>query len=159
MYLGSVDPIDIANPLPFAKAAQTALERTFAACKADTACHSAFPHVREDFSQIMKRLGSDRVLVTVPGGKGTIVLSQGRVAEWFRSLLYRPASAAPLPWLIHRAARNDWAPIVNGILESAREADNDLSFGLLLSITCSEDLPFVRDEVVAAATRNTFLKD
>jgi pimeloyl-ACP methyl ester carboxylesterase len=48
---------------------------------------------------------------------------------------------------------------VKGILDNARDADNDLSFGLLLSITCSEDLPFVREGEVAAATRNTFLGD
>src|SRR5262249_38009129 len=58
IYLGSVDPIDIANPLPFAKAAQAALDRTFAACEADAACHSAFPHLSDQFSQIMERLAS-----------------------------------------------------------------------------------------------------
>jgi len=159
IYLGSVDPIDIAMPLPFAKAAQSALDRTFAACEADAKCHSAFPQVRDEFSQIMERLGSGRVLVKVPGYEGTVALSQGRVAEWFRSLLYRPSSAARLPWLIDRASKGDWDPIVKGILEDAQGADNDLSLGLLLSITCSDDVPFVRQEEVAAATQGTFLGD
>ena len=44
-------PIDIAPPLPFAKAAQSMLERTFAACEADAACGSAFPSVRDEFFQ------------------------------------------------------------------------------------------------------------
>src|SRR5579872_612028 len=159
MYLGSVDPVDLAMPLPFAKAAQLALDRTFAACEADVACHSAFPHLRDEFSQIMERLASGRVLVKVPGHEATVVLSQGRVAEWFRSLLYRPSSAARLPWLIDRAGKGDWNPIVKGILDDARDADSDLSLGLLLSITCSDDLPFVRQEEVEGATRNTFLGD
>lgn len=159
IYLGSAVPIDIAIPLPDAKAAQSTMERTFAACEADAPCRSAFPHVRDEFSQIMERLASGRVFVKVSGHAGTVALSQGRVAEWFRSLLYRPSSAARLPWLIDRANKGDWGPIVNGILEGARGADNDLSFGLLLSITCSDDLPFVREEEVAAATRNTFLGD
>lgn len=159
IYLGSVDPTDIAMPLPFAKAAQSALERTFVACEADAACHSAFPRVRDEFGQIMERLASGRVLVEAPGHAGKVALSQGRVAEWFRSLLYRPSSAARLPWLIDRASKGDWAPIVKGILEDARDADNDLSLGLLLSITCSDDVPFVRPDEVAAATRNTFLGD
>ena len=159
IYLGSVDPIDIAMPLPFAKAAQLALERTFAACEADAACQSAFPHVRDEFSQIMELLATGRVSVKVPGHGGRVALSQGRVAEWFRSLPYRPSSAARLPWLIDRASKGDWDPIVKGILEDARDADHDLSLGLLLSITCSDDLPFVREEEVAAAVRNTFLGD
>ena len=77
----------------------------------------------------------------------------------FRSLLYRPSSAARLPWLIDRASKGDWDPITKGILDGARDADTDLSLGLLLSITCSDDLPFVREEEVAAASRNTFLED
>ena len=94
IYLGSVVPIDIALPLPFAKAAQSALERTFVACESDASCRFAFPHVRDEFSQIMGRLASARVFVKVPGHARTVALSQGRVAEWFRSLLYRPSSAA-----------------------------------------------------------------
>lgn len=159
IYLGSVDPIDIAMPLPFAKAAQSALERTLVACEADAACHSAFPHVRDEFSQIMERLASGRVLVKVPGHAGQVAMSQGRVAEWFRSLLYRPSSAARLPWLIDQASKDDWEPIAKGILDDARDADKDLSLGLLLSITCSDDVPFVDLGEVAAATRNTFLGD
>lgn len=159
IYMGSIVPVDIALPLPFAKAAQSALERTFAACAADASCRSAFPRLRDEFSQVMERLASGRVFVKVPGQRGTVALSRGRVAEWFRSLLYRPSSAARLPWLIDQASKGDWAPIVNGILENTRDADNDLSLGLLLSITCSDDVPFVREEEVADATRNTFLGD
>jgi len=158
-YLGSVVPIDIAIPLPDAKAAQATLERMFAACGADASCRSAFPQVHDEFSQIMESLASGHVFVEVPGHAGTVALSRGRVAEWFRSLLYRPSSAARLPWLIHRASKGDWAPIVKGILEDEQDADNDLSLGLLLSITCSDDVPFVRPHEVAAATRNTFLGD
>jgi pimeloyl-ACP methyl ester carboxylesterase len=159
MYLGSVVPIEIAIPLPDAKAAQSAMEHTFAACESDASCRSAFPHVRDEFSQIMERLASGRVFAQIPGHPGTVALSQGRVAEWFRSLLYRPSSAADLPWIIDRASKGDWEPIVKGILDDERDADHDLSFGLLLSITCSDDVPFVPEEEVAAATRNTFLGD
>lgn len=159
VYLGSVVPIDVALPLPFAKVAQSMLDRTFDACDVDAGCRTAFPRLRNEFSQIMRDLASGQVFVKVPGHAGTVVLSQGRVAEWFRSLLYRPSSAARLPWLIDRASKGNWDPIVKGILENARDADSDLSFGLLLSITCSDDVPFVREEEVKAATRNTFLGD
>lgn len=159
MYLESVVPIDIAFPLPFSKAAQSMLERTFADCEAVAACHAAFPSLRDDFDDIMGRLESGRVFVTVAGRPEAIPLSRGRVAEWFRSLLYRPSSAARLPWVIHRASKGDWAPVAEGILEQAHSADSDLSFGLLLSITCSEDVPFVREDEVEAESRGTFLGD
>lgn len=159
IYLGSVVPIDIAMPLPFSKAAQSALERTFAACEADSACHAAFPHLRDEFSRVMERLASGNVVVKVAGDLPKATLSRGRVAEWFRSLLYRPSTAARLPWLIDRASKGDWDPIVSGILDDGRDADHDLSLGLLLSITCSDDVPFVQEKEVAAATRETFLGD
>jgi pimeloyl-ACP methyl ester carboxylesterase len=56
IYLGSVVPIDIALPLPFSKAAQSMLDRTFAACESDVVCRSAFPRLRDEFSQVMDRL-------------------------------------------------------------------------------------------------------
>jgi pimeloyl-ACP methyl ester carboxylesterase len=45
------------------------------------------------------------------------------------------------------------------MLSDARDADQDLAFGLFFAITCSEDLPFVNEKEIAAATRDTFLGD
>ena len=88
-----------------------------------------------------------------------VALDRGRVAEWFRSRLYRPREAVTLPWTIHRAYAGDWTPIVGGILAGARELDKNISLGLFFSITCSEDMPFVREQDVASQTHDTFLGD
>lgn len=159
VYLGSVDPIDVAMPLPFAKAEQTAIEKMLEACAANSKCNAAFPSLREEFRQISARLGSGPVDVQIPGQRGTASLYRGRVAEWFRSKLYRPRSSAALPWMIHRAYLGDWSPIADGILSDARASDANLSFGLLFSITCSEDVAFIPEEDVAAETQGTFLGD
>jgi pimeloyl-ACP methyl ester carboxylesterase len=159
VYLGSVVPIDVALPLPFAKAAQMALESTFSACAADSACHTAFPSLRDEFRQVSARLESGVVRVSIPGRTGTVPVRRGRVAEWFRAKLYRPHSAAILPWMIHRAYVGDWSPLVKGILSDARGYDSALSFGLFFSITCSEDVAFVREEDVVPETQGTFLGD
>ena len=60
--------------------------------------------------------------------------------------------------MIHRAYLGDWSPISEGILSDARD-NSDLSFGLFLSITCSEDIPFIRENEVAGETEGTFLGD
>jgi len=159
MYLGSVVPLDANNPLPFARTEQEALEKMLAACDADSACHAAFPRLRDEFHDIVVRLASGPVRVVVQGHAGVMPLYGGRVAEWFRSQLYRPHSSVELPWMIHRAHLGDWSPIAAGILEDARAADSGLSFGLLFSITCSEDVPFIREDDISAATRGTFLGD
>jgi pimeloyl-ACP methyl ester carboxylesterase len=157
-YLGSAVPTDAANPLPFAKTAQTALEMLFNSCAADAACRSAFPELREEFRAISVRLDSG-VRVSIPESAGTVTLYRGRVAEWMRSKLYRPKSATMLPWMIHRAYAGDWNPLVKGILSDARDADPAFSFGLFFAITCSEDVAFIREQDIAPETQGTFLGD
>jgi hypothetical protein len=53
----------------------------------------------------------------------------------------------------------NWSPIVEGILTNARGLDTALSIGVFFSITCSEDIAFVREEDVSAQTKGTFLGD
>jgi pimeloyl-ACP methyl ester carboxylesterase len=158
VYMGSVVPIDAATPLPFAKTEQTALEKMFDACAGDSACNAAFPDLREEFRQISARLSSGSVHVTVQGQTGAVPLDRGRVAEWFRSKLYRPRSSTTLPWMIHQAFLGDWSPISEGILSDERD-DSPFSFGLFFAITCSEDVRFIKEADIAAETQGTFLGD
>jgi pimeloyl-ACP methyl ester carboxylesterase len=158
-YLGSVVPMDLEGSLDFAKTGQAALDHMFENCETEPACHTAFPDLRKEFQQIMERLASGSARVSLPGHSDLVPLDRGRVAEWFRSRLYRPREAVALPWTIHRAFGGDWAPIVDGILSYAREISKDAGLGLFLSITCSEDMPFVREQDVAPKTRGTFLSD
>jgi hypothetical protein len=151
-------PIDVSTPLTMAKSAQSALESTFSACAADAACRSAFPNLHDEFRQVLARLESG-VRVSVPGAAGNAPLHRGRVAEWLRAQLYRPASAARVPWIIHQAYEGNWSLVVEGILSNARELDSAISLGLFFSITCNEDLAFVREEDIERETRGTFLGD
>jgi len=158
-FLESVVDLDIPSPLPFAQTEQAALDQLFAACAADTACHAAFPRLQAEFRDIAARLASGPVRVLIPGSAETAPLYRGRVAEWFRSRLYRPSSSTALPWMIHQAYLGSWNPIVEGILSDARKVDSNLSFGLFFSITCSEDVAFLREPDIKAQTRGTFLGD
>ena len=156
-FLGSAVPLDVPTPLAMAKTAQTALDSVFGACAADAACHSVFPNLGEEFRQALTRLNSGAVRVSIPGRSDTVLLRGGRVAEWIRAKLYRPNSAAILPWVIHRAYLGDWSPIVEGILSDT--GDPDFSFGLFFAITCSDDVAFLQDREVAAESQGTFLGD
>lgn len=148
MHLGSVVPLDVTIPLTMAKTAEAARNKTFDACAADSACRAAFPNLRQELEDIGRQLDS-----------GETRLDHGRVAEWFRSLTYRPYSATDLPWLIHRAHAGDWKPIEQGILENAAGADAALSLGLLFSITCNDDVAFIAEQDIARETQGTFLRD
>jgi pimeloyl-ACP methyl ester carboxylesterase len=159
IYFGSVVPIDVATPLPFAKTAQGAMEGLFDACAADAACHRAFPKLRDEFHQIFARLETGEVRVQVPNHPQRARLYRGRVAEWIRAKLYRPSSAVALPWMIHQAFLDNWTPMVDGILSDARRSSSELSFGLFFAITCSEDVRFEPQVDPSEETQATFLKD
>jgi len=64
-----------------------------------------------------------------------------------------------VPWIIHQAHSGNYGPLVEGILSNARNADAGLSFGLLFSITCSDDVAFVREEDILRETQGTYLGD
>ena len=158
-YLGSVVPLDVATPMTMAKTAQGQLERMLRSCEADADCRAAFPRLREEFGTIAARLARGEATLAPPGSDAAIRLSQGRVAEWFRSRLYRPATAAELPWLIHQAHAGNWTPIVDDILDNARDMPSALSVGLFLTVTCREDVAFIDERDIAAQSRGTFLGD
>ncbi len=156
-YLGSVVPLDIETPLNFARTAQTALDHLFADCTEDSACHRAYPQLADEVRQLFERLDAGEARATVPGRSDPVVLGRGRVAEWIRAKLYRPKSSTDLPWLLHRAFTGDWQPVADAILANAQGADHALSFGLFFAITCNEDIPFIEEKAVAAASAGTFL--
>ncbi|MGH6615719.1 alpha/beta fold hydrolase [Sphingomonas sp.] len=154
-YLGSVVPIDIATPIAMAATAQGELDHLFTACDADRACVAAFPELRTEFRTILARLDQGEIRTTLARDGKAQVLRRGPVASWVRSRLYRPASAAILPWAIHQAYLGNWQPIVNGIIAGASP---DLSFGLFFALTCNEDVRFISPNAVAAGNIG-FLRD
>jgi hypothetical protein len=84
-------------------------------------------------------------------------LSRDGVAQALRMMLYDPSSAAELPLKVHLAAQGDWKPLAETASQKALLAD--WTFGYYLGITCSEDVPFIRDEEIPAAVAGTFLGD
>jgi pimeloyl-ACP methyl ester carboxylesterase len=158
VLLHSVVPPDNIAPLSMAKSAQPQFEATLAACESDPECRSAYPRLRQEFDEILARLDAGAVRVPVPGAQEA-VLARGRAAEWLRSKLYRPRTAAELPWLIHQAHEGNWSAFVDGILEQARGVDVEYALGLWFSITCSDDVAFLTEADIAPATEGTYLGD
>lgn len=153
----SVVPIDVAIPVPMAKSSQTAMDRVLKDCEARPACHAAFPNVRNELAEIMRRLDAGEVKVTVPGETTQVTISRGRVAERLRTMMYRAEGADSIPLMIHRAYGGDYQPIVDDILANARGAHTAVSFGLFFSVVCNDDVPFIRESDIAPASQGTYL--
>ena len=149
-------------PLFFARSSQKALNGLIAECAGDAGCARAFPHLKEEVDTVLAQAEREPVRVRLldpkTGQPYEIRLARSGVAQTLRYMLYNPEMAAELPLRVHLAVRGDWKPLAESGVSSAQgmsSFDNAFFFG----ITCSEDVPFIRDQEIPAAVAGTFLGD
>ena len=96
-FLVGVAPPDFRLPLPFARAAQHALDMALADCAADRSCHAAFPDTRREFDAVLARFdkGALQVTMTDPATGGPRHADQRRPCGRVRSR--RPGGLAEFP--------------------------------------------------------------
>lgn len=162
--IGVVTP-DFRLPLPFARAAQNALEKMFDDCQADAACHAAFPDVRAEFDAVLARFDRaehGRVSVTMTDGATAkprmIALARESYVEHLRALLYSTAGARFVPLIVHRAFLGDFVPFQTMAMRY-NLGGPQTSRGMYFSVTCAESAPFIREDEIVRETRGTFLGD
>jgi pimeloyl-ACP methyl ester carboxylesterase len=161
--LSGVAPIAFRNPLYHASEAQQALEKTFRECAEDEACNAAFPELERELDEIIARLENEPATVTMPdpetGDTITIRLSRYAFAEALRTTMYYMPGARDVPLLIHRAYEGDYGFFASLGMQSKQAIVDGLAFGMLLSVTCPEDLSRIDPDEIAAVTEGTFLGD
>jgi pimeloyl-ACP methyl ester carboxylesterase len=147
--LKGVVPQSMASPESHARAGDDAWRSLVARCRADAVCAKAFPTLAKDFESILARLDRKPAALTLPESKSrpatTITVTRGLFGEGFRNVLYSPEAAAGAPKLIHRLATGeDDAGLAETALASRTLAGGDrLAAGFFLSVSCTEDVPFV----------------
>lgn len=125
VLLGPV-PADRTPPRNHALVAAQALDLLIADCASDAVCRQAFPNPRADLAEAIARLDA-------PGGFARAIFM-----EQLRTLMYTPAGARQVPFLLSRAADGDFTAFD----EATKPGESDAGFadGFYLSITCSETL-------------------
>lgn len=113
VLMGAV-PATAAPPSRHTMAARRALRLIFADCKADAACGAAFPTLDAD----LVKAGASEVQM-----------------ERLRSLMYAPAGARQVPFVVHALGEGDAAPLMAA---TDRGLSSMIADGVYLSITCSE---------------------
>lgn len=166
VMLQGVAPTNQFMPRDFPKANERALQGVLSECLADEACHNAFPNLREETKAVLARLlkGPVEVAVTTKDDKGTarsatVKLSRDLAAEAIRYMLYSPGPASRVPWIIHQAAQGNFVPLAHTALDYRRGLVATGSNGLYLSITCAEDLPWIKPGEAERLAADTFLGD
>ncbi|MBV9108352.1 MAG: alpha/beta fold hydrolase [Gemmatimonadetes bacterium] len=154
-------PVDTRTPLYTARDAQQALDGVLADCRADAACHAAFPDPAADLRAAFARLEqgpAEATLVSpLTGEAATVHLSGERLAEALRYMTYDPAVAPLIPAVLRHAARGDFGPAAEQALFWRRGLVSQSSRGLYLAVTCPEDVDFADSAQAAELSRGTFL--
>ena len=138
VLLGPV-PAHGTPPRYHATLATQALDLLISDCASDAECRQAFPNPRADLAAATTQL--DR--------RGAF--ARTTFMERVRTLMYTPAGARQVPFLLNRAASGDFAAFE----QATKPGDGSAGFadGLYLSITCSET--FARIDVAEAIKQST----
>jgi pimeloyl-ACP methyl ester carboxylesterase len=159
--LNGVAPLAFTNPLFHARAAQDALELIFAECAADPACAVAFPGLAEQFLAVLARLETAAVEVWIDhpatGERAAVRLTRHAFVESLRVYMY--GESRDVPWLIRRAFEGDYEPFAQRAVERNRALHGSIAFGMLLCVTCSEDVDRIDAQTIPRLTGGTFLGD
>ena len=155
-------PPDERGPLPAARNAQKAIEALSAECAREPACAKAFPDLRADLAAVLRRVGEKPVPVEITDPetekKISLELTREGVVQTLRYMLYTDFGRARLPLALHGAAGGDFG-LLGEMAYLFGSAVAGGTQGLYLSVTCAEDVAFIRDEEIQAAVEGTFLGD
>jgi pimeloyl-ACP methyl ester carboxylesterase len=160
--LDRVVPTHDRAPLFFARSTQKALDGLVAECMDDAACAGAFPRLKEEIGAVLAQAARGPVSVQLLDPKTAkpyeVRLSRNGVAQTVRYMLYNSEQAAEIPLRVHLAAQGDWKPLAETAVSLA-QGMGGLSNAFFFGVTCSEDVPFIREEEIAPAVAGTFLGD
>lgn len=161
--LNGVAPIAYKNPLFHAQSAQQAIQLLFAECANDSDYQAVFPNLEDEFWAIIDRLEKEPVDVTVThpvtNQRVTVKLHREAFSESVRMMMYSMRTNRLLPYLIHQAFEGDYEPFAQPAMLSNRAIVRGLALGMLLCVTCAEDLDRINEEEIVELTSDTFMGD
>ncbi len=111
----------------------------------------------------MERLRKEpaKVEITDPKSKqsSTYILHEADVILTLRALLHAVDTQSQLPLMIHQAATGNFVPITMIAIQMHKQFQQELAFGMFLTVYCTEEIPFVTEEMIRKESANTFTGD
>ena len=161
--LQGVSPPNSYLPSDFPQGNERALQGILAECAADQVCNGAFPKLKEETKSLLAQLVKAPVEVEIQkpdsSDKVKVTLSRDLAAEAIRYMLYSPVPASRVPLMIHTAAQGNFVPLTQAAIEYRKFLVGTGSNGMYLSVTCAEDLPWIKPGEGERMAENTFLGD
>jgi pimeloyl-ACP methyl ester carboxylesterase len=141
--------------------AQASLDAVFRHCAEDDGCSAAFPLLRQQFSALLEHVNSGSVKLDFfhprTARRIQMQLAPDRFLQTVRVALYSPDSASRLPFLIDSADKGNWSPFLAQMYSAGDFSLDGPAIGLMLSVTCAEDIPRLTPIIVADEEHNSFL--
>jgi len=162
LLINGIAPISYTAPLYHARGAQRALDLLFAECAEAADCSAAYPGVAEEFEAVLNRLTSHPETVTIDnpdtGEPVQVVLNGPTFADAIRQLMYSSARSRWVPFLVHLAFQGDATSFAD-FLANRNRSIRKAAMGMLLSVTCPEDVARIDPSEIGPETEGTFLGD
>jgi pimeloyl-ACP methyl ester carboxylesterase len=147
VVVDGVVPPTLALTQDHARNLDEALAAQFARCAQDDDCRRRFGRPEQLLQQLRTRVARTSIAVDyadpVDHTPQSAELTREALAGIVRLFAYQPESAALLPLLLAEAAQGRPAPMVAQLGLLLRSLDDQLAHGMELSVTCTEDLPFL----------------
>jgi len=149
-------PPSMAMPETHARAGEDAWQALVARCDDDDNCRRTFSTLDADFHALLGRLEKTSPVLTLPAGSNrpatSVRVTRGLFAEAFRNVLYTPDGLAQAPKLVTQLPGGDERGLAETALSGRTVLGGDrLAAGFFLSVTCTEDIPFVAKNARALA--------
>ncbi len=158
--LSGAAPIENRLPLYHAAAAQRAFDLLVESCAAEPACAAAYPDMRGDLAAIQARLQAGPATLSIPhpvtNEPVDVRLTASAFGDGLRVMLYGD-NALRAPLLLKRGRAGDLAPFAQAAMQGSRGLRRAVRTGLLLSISCAEDVWRIRPEEVERETAGSFI--
>jgi pimeloyl-ACP methyl ester carboxylesterase len=152
--LKGVVPPSGTMPLRHAPDGQEALDAVLARCRADQSCHSAFPHLRRALYALLDQLRATPRRAAIKASDGQdreVLITAGLFGEALRNMLYTPETIARVPLILTNAARGDMSELATIVDRTKAVLNGAISVGMFLSVTCTEDVPFIEEHRIEMA--------
>ncbi|MCU1310363.1 MAG: Hydrolase, alpha/beta hydrolase fold family [Candidatus Angelobacter sp.] len=157
--LMGIAPTNNVLPMAISRDGQRALTLLLQECEADRDCHAAFPNIQSELIDLLARLakGPMQATYTLPGNGKTarVTIYRDPFAEKLRTQLYEADKSRSLPYIIHEAARGNFAPYLAVAIPLDRQTPDLISDGMYLSVSCAEGTRSIPADRSARLNRNS----
>lgn len=148
-------------PMFHARDGKRALDLVFDTCAKTPACAAAFPDLPAEHQRVLAGLARERGHATVESPVDhhpvAVTIPRDIFAEQIRFTMYSAVTASAAPYVIHRAAQGDFEPFAQLTMLWEPSLRGILAFGMHLSVTCAEDVPFISPDAIEPAIAGTYL--